>query len=273
MQANHSSAPAPDLRIVPIESVQAHEEHDEQRSAPLVERLRNEQFMINPPLVAPIGATQYVILDGANRCHSFMRLEYPHILIQVVNYNSGYVDLSTWNHIVSGWDKAAFLHELEQLPDIGISEGQAANAIAHIIFRDGLKLVLHAPVATTMERNASLRHFVRVYQQNATLYRTAINEPDELWLLYPDAIALVLFPQYFPADIIAAAKYKAYLPPGISRHIVHGRALRVNYPLDELRDTRRLLREKNARLQEWMQDKLSKRQLRYYAEATYQFDE
>jgi hypothetical protein len=114
---------------------------------------------------------------------------------------------------------------------------------------------------------------VRVYQRNAILHRTALSEPADIWRLYPEAAALVSFPSYQRPDILAAARQKAFLPPGISRHIIHGRALRVNYPIDWLRDTGVSLEDKNAQLERWMQDKLSRRHVRYYAEATYQFDE
>ena len=36
---------------------------------------------------------------------------------------------------------------------------------------------------------------------------------------------------------MVAAQWNAFLPPGISRHIVQGRALRVNYPLKALCDS------------------------------------
>jgi hypothetical protein len=98
--------------------------------------------------------------------------------------------------------------------------------------RDNRVIAALAPVKNTHERNAALRNVVAVYHRHAVLNRTALKEPDDIWPLYPDAIALVMFPRCQPADIIAAARYGAYLPPGISRHIVHGRALRVNYPLD-----------------------------------------
>ena len=273
MQTAHSSAPPPDLRIVQIESVQPHEEHDNQRSDPLVERLRHETMMINPPLVAPISPSRYVILDGANRCFSFARLDYPHILVQVASYESGYVELGTWRHIISDWDVDAFLGELRQLEDIELREGQARRAIAHLMLPDKRVFSLHAPVQNTRVRNAALRHVVHVYQRKARLYRTAIPEPRDIWPLYPEAIGLMVFPHYNPSDIIAAAKYEAYLPAGISRHVIHGRALRVNYPLDALRDSETPLMEKNQTLKTWMQEKLAKRKVRYYAEATYQFDE
>jgi hypothetical protein len=273
MQANRLNAPTPDLRIVLTESVLPHESHDSQRSDPLVERLRHDESVINPPIVAPMGASQYVILDGANRCYAFAQLSYPHILVQVTDYNSGYLELDTWNHVVCDWSIDELLSQIEQLPDSEIGAGQDVRAIAHVITPDEQIYAIQAPVDNAHERNAALRHVVGVYQHNARLNRTALKQPEDVWPLFPDAAALVVFPHYKPADIIAAARYRAYLPPGISRHIVHGRALRINYPLDALRDQSVGLREKNEALQRWMQGKLANRQIRYYAEAVYQFDE
>ncbi|MBI5669773.1 MAG: hypothetical protein HZC41_17385 [Chloroflexi bacterium] len=265
-------APPPDLRILPTDSLQPHEEHDSQRAMPLIERLRNEQYVINPPIVAQMDANHYVILDGANRFYAFSHLHYPHILVQIANYDSGYVELNTWRHIVGRWEKEQFLDRLHRLPQVAVIEGYDENAIAHVLCRDGQTLALRAG-DQPRERNAALCDVVRVYQRNAVLHRTALTEPTDIWPLYPEAIALVVFPSYQPADILAAAQQRAFLPPGISRHIIHGRALRVNYPIDALRDTNVSLEEKNARLRQWMQDKLARRHVRYYAEATYQFDE
>jgi hypothetical protein len=273
MSINRSDAPPPDLRIVLTQSLQPHEEHDSQRAEPLIERLKHEQFVINPPIVAPIGATQYVILDGANRYHAFSHLQYPHILVQVAPYESGYVELKTWRHVVCAWNADTFIQHLSHLQDIKIAEGQHTQAIAHLLFRDQRILAILAPVENTHERNAVLREVVAVYQRNAVLHRTALSEPEDIWPLHPDGVAIVVFPHYQAADIMAAAKYKAYLPPGISRHIIYGRALRINYSLDLLRDEDTPLAEKNNQLRSWMQQKLAKRQVRYYAEATYQFDE
>ncbi len=273
MNSNPPSAPPPDLRILPTARLRAHEEHDSQRSQPLVERLRREQFVINPPIVAPMDNGEYVILDGANRCYAFAELGYPHSLVQVVSYQDGTVELGTWQHVIGQWDADEFIQQLDQMPDIELTEGQHKNAIAHVLFRDGRELALRAPVATTHERNAALRHVVQIYQQNAVLHRTAVAEPERIWTLFPDPVALVFFPHYRPSDIIAAAKENAFLPPGISRHIVHGRAIRVNYPIERLRDTATPLSQKNNALQSWIQQKVANRQVRYYAEATYQFDE
>ncbi len=273
MPLNQTDAPQPDLRIVLTETLHPHEEHDSQRSQPLMERLANETVVINPPIVAPIGTSQFLVLDGANRFHAFSHLNYPHILVQVAPYESGYVELKTWRHLVCDWQEDALIEHIKQLGDIQIVQGQVSSAIAHIILRNNTVLALVSPVENTHERNAALRKIVRIYQQKATLQRTALVEPSDIWGLHTTAIAIVEFPHYQPADIIAAARYNAYLPPGISRHIIQGRALKVNYPLDLLRDEKASLSEKNEQLRQWIQQKLAARQIRYYAEASYLFDE
>lgn len=268
-----ASAPPPDLRIVRVEAALPHEQHDSQRALPLIAQLREADTLSNPPIVAPIDSSRFVILDGANRCYSFAQLSYPHILVQVVSYDSGYVALDTWRHIVSDWNASAFQQALAGLPHVRIGYELDPGAICHVVFKDGRLIALSAPVQNTHERNAVLREVVALYQQNARLSRTAMAEPEEVWPLYPEAIAMVMFPRYVPSDVIAAAKFGAYLPPGISRHIIHGRALAVNFPMDLLRDPHIRLSEKNERLQYWLQNKLANRAVRYYAEATYQFSE
>jgi hypothetical protein len=273
MPTDRTHAPIPDLRIVPTSALRAHEDHDSQRSQPLMARLQTEAYVINPPVVAPMDAEQFVILDGANRCYAFAALGYPHMLVQVAAYDSGYVELQTWNHVITDWDAAVFLDHLAAFPDIDLHEGQHHDAIAHIILTDGRVLALLNPVNTAHERSAALRQFVSLYQQRARLHRTTLSEPREVWPQYENAIALVQFPRCQPADIVAAARYGALLPPGVSRHIVHGRALRINYPLAPLRDDQTPLADKNEALRQWMRRKLANREIRYYAETTYQFDE
>ena len=273
MYTSRNQAPPPDLRIVATSSLRPHEEHDHQRSGPLMKRIEAATAIINPPIVAPMDDGNYVVLDGANRCYVFDHLGYPHILVQVTSYESGYVELGVWQHIVGDWTIDTLLDHTRGIKDVRLTDGYAGDALAHMYLVDGRVYAVHAPVGNTHERNRVLRQFVANYRDNATLHRTAIHDPAEVWPLFPQAIALVVFPEYTPADIVVAAKEMAYLPPGISRHIIHGRALKIQYPLDQLRDKVSSIEEKNTVLQHWVQEKLAHRHVRYYAEATYQFDE
>ncbi len=275
-----ATAPPPQLRIVPTASLRPHEEHDTQRLIPLVERIKHETVMINPPIVAQIDEQdeQYVVLDGANRTSAFARLGYPYILVQVVDYHSPFVQLETWHHVVCAWTVDELERHLYRLPEIMIEHGDSEMAsdvppLAHIQLRDSHLLTIAAATQTTQARNHALSQVVAVYQRNAVLHRTALNQPDHVWSHHPDGVALVLFPAYRPADVIEAAREHAFVPPGITRHIIHGRALKVNFPLEWLQDADTPLDEHNRRLSHWIEEKVNRRQVRYYAESTYQFDE
>lgn len=273
MSKQDFSVAPPDLRILPVKQIHSHEEHDAQRAAPLIVRLRDATLFTNPPIVAPMPNGDYVVLDGANRHYSFKELGYPHILVQVVDYRSGQIDLGVWQHVLSNVDGNTLLEHIDELPHITLKQGWDHRSIGQILLRTGQVVALDAPTDSIQDRSASLREIVNLYQQQASVSRSALSDPMHIWELFPSATALVMFPEYAPEDIIEAAMQHAYLPPGVSRHIVQGRALKLNYPFEILRDTTTPLETKNAELQVWVQHKLSKREVRYYAESTYQFDE
>jgi hypothetical protein len=276
------SVPPPALRIVPTGALHAHETHDHQRSAPLIERLRSETLMINPPLVTPLetappAESAYIILDGANRAFAFAALGYPHILVQVAAYGSPWVSLETWGHLVCGWDKADFTESLGRLPGVSIhSSAPAEGIIARIDFSETEARWLtlaDAPVTDVGALNRALRALVESYHHHGVLHRTVQADFAANRLLYPDVTALIAFRPYTPDEVLASARLGEPLPPGVSRHIVHGRAVRVNYPLALLADPAVSLAAKNAALESWLREKAAHRAIRYYAEATYQFDE
>ena len=68
-------------------------------------------------------------------------------------------------------------------------------------------------------------------------------------------------------------KHQAWLgylqPVGL---VVSPRALHLNYPLAELAADKPL-EQKNAELQAFIQERIAKKGVRYYAEATFLFDE
>ena len=161
-EMGRSSIPTPDLRIVPVNNLHPHEEHDSQRSEPLIERIRTETIMINPPLVAPMDDDQYVILDGANRVYTFSELGYPHMLVQAASYNSGLVELSNWQHVVADWNENQFIQQLRQIPEIAIADGDE-QAIAHLLLRSGDLLAVCSPVISLRERNAALCRVVMAW--------------------------------------------------------------------------------------------------------------
>lgn len=272
MKSNPHSVPPPNLRVVRVEAVLPHEKSDIQRSQPLMERLKQADYFTNPPVVADVASDRYVLMDGSNRHISLKTLGYRHIIVQIAEYETDSVELGVWQHIVANWDAQSFLRMLEAIDHIEVSVGWDTSALAHALLRDGPVYSIKAAVESLAERNATLRHVVESYHHNATLYRTPLTDRELIWSMFPSAVALVIFPQYQPRDIIDAALQKAFLPPGVSRHIIHGRALNLNYPMKRLRSALPLA-AKNEQLQDWLREQFAERSVRYYAEATYQFDE
>lgn len=277
MSSPMTAAPTPDLRIISVDRMKPHEEHDSQRSLPLIERLKEAEFFLNPPIVAAIDPaktdTDYVILDGANRHHCFTHLGWPHILVQVADYASPWLHLDVWNHVISKWQMATFLMQLRGIEALEVIDVPLDNPLARLAVPDGRIFTFHTTTRGVHERNAVLREVVRLYQRQAVLNRTAQSDPAHVFPDYPEATGLMLFPPYRPQDIVEAAVEKAFLPPGISRHIIQGRAIRLNYPMALVIDPSVDLEEKNTELRQWMMRRFANRQVRYYAEATYQFDE
>ena len=266
-------APVPDLQIVPAESLHAHESHDSQRSLPLIERFRRDKYIINPPVVAPMDDRKFVILDGANRCHALGALGYAHLPVQVVTWESKQVELDTWNHVVSNWTIPALLAGLDALPGLELQDGPQSHPVAEMHLADGRQLALVTAAQDPHTRNDLLCQIVAVYQTNATLYRSIIDNSMQVREHFPSMVALLCFPRLQPSDIVTAARERAWIPPGISRHIIHGRALQIYYPMRQLEDDELSLAQKNAEMRAWLQRKLAQRQVRFYAESTYQFDE
>lgn len=278
-----STADIPTLRIIRTDLLIPHEQHDAQRSRPLVERLRQEGMLKNPPVVAPLGEgdPRCVVLDGANRATALAAMGVRHSLVQVVNYeNPEEVSLATWNHVVTQVAHDEFLTLLTGIKGIELAPSDLLHARASLARREALACVVLADGAVfrvhggrdLRSRCQLLNALVDVYKDRARLLRTTGDQVEEARTLYANLTALVLFPHHEPVEIIVLARDGERLPAGITRHIIARRALRLNYPLSEL-SAEYSIEEKNQRLQEWVRTKLAEKKIRYYPESTYLFDE
>jgi hypothetical protein len=272
----------PDLRIIPITSLVPHEEHDGQRAEPLIRRIQESGVWLNPPIVAAMGDGRFVILDGANRHYALSALGYPYILVQVVDYESGDVQLSTWHHVVSGISWFKFLRQVYNIREIMVRRSDLLSAraalarrevLAYTVLKDDTAYTLQANDSTLAGRTATLRYIVNTYKERGVLNRISTDALSQARKVFPDALAIVVFPHYEPAEIIVAARDGMLLPPGISRHIVRGRAMRLNYPLEAFADNGETLEQKNEQLKRWIQQRMAEKRIRYYAEPMYLFDE
>ena len=271
----------PDLRFVATSDLVLHEQHDASRSAPLAERIKRDGFLKNPPVVVPInGDERFVVLDGANRTTSFLELGIPHIIVQIVDYEDPELVLDTWYHLVAELDRKEFAAEIQQIPGITFDKtdllhARAAlarrSAMAYLVCPDGDVFVARGEEDLHI-RARLLNDLVDVYRFQGRIYRVNTDRLDHLMPYYEQVVALIVFPRYEPAEIIELARNDARLPAGITRHVIPRRALRLNIPLTMMAE-HKPLEEKNAWLQAWLKQKLANKQVRYYQESTWLFDE
>ncbi|GBD09780.1 hypothetical protein HRbin22_02041 [Candidatus Thermoflexus japonica] len=277
----HPGERMPVLRFVPVEALIPHEQADQVRTGPLVQRLQAEGILKNPPVVAPIPHDpHYVVLDGANRVEAARRLGLPHLVVQIVDYEDPRLVVESWTHVISGERPEDFFATVRKIEGITLEPSEHLHARAELARRQALAylvcpqgdLYLVRAEGDLYRRTALLNALVDIYKSRFRFYRTTTDQLEQILPYYEQVIAVVVFPRYEPAEIIELARNGARLPAGITRHIIPYRALRINIPL-EILAAPLSLEEKNAWLMEWFRRKLAAREIRIYEESVVIFDE
>jgi hypothetical protein len=273
----------PDLHILPADALRPHEHHEDRRTAPLAEALRREGILRNPPIVLRLSGHEerYLVLDGANRTTAFQQLGFKYVLAQVVHPGDNQVAVETWNHAVLNLTEEELLGAvgaageaelLESTPEQATADMIQGTSLAYLSLRSNRVMSVAAIVPDLRSRVAGLNRTVQAYQSRGRIERTNAGSAAELERAFPAAAGLVVFLAFTVQDVVEAASEGLLLPAGLTRFIVSPRALRVNYPLEALAldETREA---KEQALTRWVHDRVVGRKVRYYAEATYLFDE
>jgi hypothetical protein len=271
----------PTLEILPIDLLILHEDHDKQRTFPLVAKLRAQGILRNPPVVMPLtdGSGRYMVLDGANRVTSLREMGFPHIVAQVVGSNDGNVILQTWNHVIWGMESKILMENLHAVPGVGPVQVDTQRSLdapkympVQIRLPDGSFYLLEESPGDLADHIETLHKVVNTYKNRASLDRTSQTLVDSFKKVYPDLTALVIFPRFKTEIVLKLAAQNIVLPTGITRFTVSPRALHLNYPLHEL-SSGKPLEYKAAYLEHWIQERALRKGIRHYAEQTFLFDE
>lgn len=271
----------PTLRILPIEGLILHEDHDRQRALPLVEKLRAAGVLRNPPIVMPLtdDSNRYMVLDGANRVTSLHELEFPHIVAQVVEASNPNVNLQTWNHVAWGLKTRTFMSRLRRIKELELVKVNPRKSVdapmyvpVQVRLPDGAFYILREQPSDLPTHIDTLHKIVNVYKTSASLDRTSQTLIDTFKHIYPDLTALIIFPHFKIKTVLKLAAQQIVLPTGITRFTVSPRALHLNYPLHEL-SSAKPIEYKQEYLNQWVEDRVKKKGVRLYSEATFLFDE
>lgn len=265
----------PDLRIVARQEVFLHEEADPARVDRLVHRLRADGVLRNPPAAAPLPGGGFVVLDGANRVSALARLGLRVVPLQVVAYDDPALRLDVWRHLLvepldfAGLLRAKDLHPVEMAP-ADAARALDDRTVATYLLTGARALAV--PLSPDRRLATTLSQVVETYKGRAGIYRVPTEDLEALTDAYGTVAAVVVFPQLTKRDILEIAGSPAKLPSGVTRHLIPGRALRVNVPLDALERDEDLA-AKNRWLAGLVRRRLLDHSVRHYPEGAFLFDE
>jgi len=269
------------LRVVRLDDVLLHEQIEKKRVERLVQRLKEDQLLKNPPIVSEYNG-KFILLDGATRITALKRIGCRDVVVQVVDYEAPGMVLETWNHMLLDAPVDELFRSLRGVEGLTLDQTGTAgagaalerrDAIAALLLADGQAYALRAAGDGKLEQQAKLlNRVVAAYEGRGEMYRVAHTDVERLLAEHGRLSALVVFPRYRPDEIRRLALNGAKLPMGVTRHIIPGRALRINIPLDILtRDEP--VEQKNAWLDDWMKARMRERSVRFYQEPVFLFDE
>lgn len=273
----------PKLRIVKVANLFLHERVEAARVSDLVEAMRRDGVLKNPPLVLPVSRKRetYVVLDGATRTMAFKQMDIPHALVQQARPQVDEVSFHYWNHGVLGEEGAELLDVLAEEEGVRILHKDAEvsperehemTCLAHIAFQQGDLWEVNTTDGSLDSVIAGLNRVQAACEEAGRIERTHLDEWTELQALYTDLIALVKYRQMPLERVLRAAEKGLRLPAGMTRFSVSPRALRLHYPLQRLAEEVGL-EQKQQSLVDWIQARVLSRKVRYYSESTYLFDE
>jgi len=267
------------LSFVPLEQLLPHEEDDPNRVMRLVQAFSSDGKLRNPPIVA-ICESKFVVLDGATRVSALRSMGFRDTLVQVVDYNQKTVTLKVWHHVIEGLSPNQLLANLADVDGLTIQPVDAIQACellaarqieACIIMRNGMQFAVLCE-GDICDQTDLLCQLVAVYRGKAEVHRTTHVNLPILVRQYPHLSAVVVFPVYQPFEIIQIATSGSKVPMGVTRHIISGRALGLNIPLEKLGNSLSL-EEKNTWLNDLVRQRICANKIRLYQEPVFVFDE
>lgn len=271
----------PHLHVLPLSALILHEDNDRQRTLPLVDKLRAQGILRNPPLVMPLEdkSGRYMVLDGANRVTALQELEFPHIVAQVVTPGDPGIRLETWHHVVWGMDTSELLAAIRSVGGLKLVElkpGQPREGgpdclPVEVQLADG-RAFLTCTTKKGLSQMAYLHGIVDSYKDKAFLDRTSETKVEFFRKAHNNLTALFIYPNFDIRYILNLAGEGHLLPAGLTRFTVAPRALHLNYPLHEM-SSGKPIEFKEAYLNKWLQERIKYKNIRYYEEATFLYDE
>ncbi|KKS45752.1 hypothetical protein A3J20_05410 [Candidatus Gottesmanbacteria bacterium RIFCSPLOWO2_02_FULL_42_29] len=270
------------LQIIPLKDILPHEYFDESRSLTLAKRLKKDNFLSNPIIVAPLGNHTYAQLDGMNRLSTFKKLGFNSILCQIVDYQDmDNVELSSWLHFINV-NSHQFLKHLGKIKDLIVNKGIIDDVRNRYIQSEGFdkictfvtedfEVYLVTFGGSLLDKVKVLNEIVGFY--NKDIVRSVLPQSstkEAIKNLFKEHLKhrqMVSFPTFTRHQIMKIVKQHGFFPPGITRHVIKRRCLNVNLPFSVF-NKNDSIGTQNRNLEQF----LRQRKFRLYEEPTIYFE-
>lgn len=248
-----------DLRIVPLEYLILHEDHDRKRLARLRSRVQEEQVQRNPVIVSHYEG-RYLVLDGAHRVHALREIGCSLVLVQVVELPE---KAEGWGHLLSSRDVTA---ALDRVRGVEFSSEEPVNGwLARVETGEGARMFVWATEGSLISEARALCSLWGAYPEDAAVRRL---QPAGLVRLAGDE-AVIFYRGFTPQELAELVQAGMVLPAGITRFRIPERVLGVRFPLEKL-DGDPETRE--AELRAFVEERWEANRIRYYGEPVVLFE-
>ena len=266
----------PDLRLVPLASIELQEEPDRKRLERLIAGIRQSRVVRDPPIVTSGIGKKLMQLDGTTRISTLRRLGCSHVVVQYVDYSdSSQVLIKSWVH-VSKVNKRDFVEGIQKIPGVktesfqlglGLTLTGHPLATITIIFNSGKGLSILGD-SDLVQKVLMLKKVVNLYasliERDREVTIEGMQHLAEFFEKHPEKNVALFFPSFAAQEIYSLLKKGVVLPAGITRHIINGRVLGINYPIKMLGED-----VTDEEKQQFFANFLKTIQLRYYEESTF----
>jgi hypothetical protein len=270
--------------LVPSGSVRYHEHFERKRTIRLMERLRAEKRLRNPPIVARTVDGAYVLLDGANRTSALTELGFSHLPVQIIDYADPAVRLKGWHHLLLEGRALELRARYAEVPGVDVREIPFDELTTHLELRRVLAVLVDETTKCwgLFPRSGEIRlgpwmkvlqAVVAEYEGKTRLERIKLAD----YVNLPDVFLsvehqLVLVPTLSKIELMQLVQDEILIPTGFTRHLIPGRALGLNLDLAFLTELR-TEEEKMRHFQQVLDDLEMKGRIRFYEESAYIMNE
>ena len=260
------------LRVLDLNQVLPHEHYDNNRVAKLSDSLQKANILRNPP-VATEWKDKYVLLDGATRASALKKLDYQHIVVQLVKQDSLGTTIPTWNHIICNIDLDSLFASIQHIPGgkLRILHGDTVepNINSHKTLFTIVDSDKTMYIVQTFQKNSrkhlDLSNAVNAYTKLTNVIRTLDSNVEIIQNNFQHFSALIKFPPFTIQEILDSAINYKLLPAGVTRFLITNRVIGVNIPLNIL-FSNKSLNQKNKWLNETITEKYHQNKVRHYTE-------